>query len=310
MVDQIRQWDSSTGINDVFDRLRIATRQALGLPERSTAFDMQRLEPSFFVAIANAMTTAEPTAPGGVHPGSLMQPDEDGFAEGWYVRRPALGVGNPFCRNGDHSAAQVDIRGRGSTPQWCTGVVCCCDQSSDRAIVQFSLPHGEQGEWRAATDAGCCGSRCAGEDGLGRPQPIKLSIGLDDLPDLRWAPRTECGGDAVAHLDIDMAAHCPLLESYDSGESSGCLVGSSEAWQQPSVPPPPVLAPPPDVEPKIAQLADVTVATTTRERVGAPAVDDSVAWAAERAMPWDRFARATARLEGNLANAIAVSGRV
>lgn len=269
VVTQIRQWSCVTGIDEVFVDLRKRTRQALGLPaEHSIAFDLQRLEPSFFVAIANAMVTAQPEAACAQNVDVRVPRDqaaEQSMAalppDGWYVKRPALGVGKPFCRTGDQLAAQVEVQG---SEQWCVGVVRGYDQLSERATVQFALPRGS------------CRRSCCGNGGrTSESQLTELSIGLDDLPTLRWA--------------LAAGVMLPAEPEFDAPAGE----------QLEPLPPPPVLAPPLGLQ--AVQLANAAV-------VPAPAVAGSEACTPERAMPWDRFARATARLEGNLANAIAVGG--
>jgi hypothetical protein len=307
VVEHVRRWKSANGIEDVFASLRNLTRQALGVPEQSVAFDLQRLEPSFFVAIANAMVTAQPAATSAQNYSTLLPHDEAAEPamtalppDAWYIKRPALGVGKPFCKTGDRLAAQLETVGSGTTTQWRIGVVRGYDQLSDRATVQFALPHGDKEV--QGRDVCCCG---AGAGGAGVQLPQLTSIGLDDLPSVRWALRTACD---ILHEEPEFDA-----STADYASATGVVEPQtgSDAWQQPSLPPPPVLTPPPAVElhPVDGAVARVVDAGSCKDVV-VPAGRDNEAYTSDRAMPWDRFARATARLEGNLANAIAVSGRV
>jgi hypothetical protein len=317
VVEQIRSWER---IDDVFVELCDSTRRSLGLPEGSGAFDIHRVEPAFFAAIATSMVDAEPAActdnvddhafwerppqqRNQAAATTLLMAGAGGPSEEWHIKRPALGVGKPFCRVGDRLAAQVETdRGVGRT-QWCIGVVGSFDQLAERATARFALPppppraRGSSRVGRTKECANvCCGSGGNADDGTQQPQQqqgddddddeeeedprfVQLSIGLDDLHAVRWALRRtddyDGGGGDGGGGGGDDEASC-------AGETAECS------------PAPPVLAPPP------------TVAATPA--VTAPEFGGSVA-GAEQAMPWDRFARATARLEGNLANAIAVSGR-
>lgn len=280
VVDQVRHWEASTGIEEAFVSLRDLVHQSLGLPKHSTAFDIERLEPSFFVAIANAMVAAQPGESADIlaQPDVLTEPSVGVFPPEWYIKRPALGVGKPFCRIGDRLAGQVEIKGIRAITQWCIGVVRSYDRQSERAIVQFALPGAKDNG--NPSKISCCrsGSR-AGDNVSTGPQLVQLLVGFDDLPNLRWELHTD-GANITESAAYQAADVAPSANEQLQVRLVGTL---QDTRGKPLLRPPPAIASPPEVQPEDNVLDD--------------------------AMPWNRFNEGRARLAGNLANSISTSGR-
>ena len=158
VVEQLRGAESN-----LFEGVERSARAALGLdllpPESTAACDMCRLEPSFFEAIAAAMTNADDET---LHRDFTEPPEITASAappHRWYLKRPALGVCKPFCRVGDRLAAQIPLGGecRGQEMQWRVGVIT--NASSDGLLAERATARFEDVEWE---------------------------FGLADLPTVRW----------------------------------------------------------------------------------------------------------------------------
>ena len=146
VVEQLRGAESN-----LFEGVERSARAALGLdllpPESTAACDMCRLEPSFFEAIAAAMTNADDET---LHRDFTEPPEITASAappHRWYLKRPALGVCKPFCRVGDRLAAQMPLGGecRGQEMQWRVGVIT--NASSDGLLAERATARFEDVEW-------------------------------------------------------------------------------------------------------------------------------------------------------------------